>query len=328
MLTFNGNAGDDTLTLDFTNGSPIPVAGITYAGGTQINGDTLAIVGSSGAESAVFNASTVVVGNTISDNGIENFTFNGNGGNDNVTVNSGTVVFPATQVLSTLTLAAGTHAQLASGGNKVLVVSTLSIGSGAALDLTDEDAIFKVAGSLPAVQTFVGNGFLGGAWNGGGGINSSTAAAVAADASNIHKTALGYALASNTTLGSSFDGQSISGTDVVIRYTEVGDANLDGNVSTPDFMRLAANFGGAGSTWSQAEFTFDGVVNALDFNSIATNFGQALAAPLPASIFSESPVTASSVDEPPAGGYKFSLWDSDSFASTDRDLDTLPDATV
>ena len=40
------------------------------------------------------------------------------------------------------------------------------------------------------------------------------------------------------------DGQTIVAADVVIRYTDSGDANLDGNTNTQDFTLLGANFGG------------------------------------------------------------------------------------
>ena len=42
-LTFNGTSGDDTLTLDFSNGNPIPSGGMTFNGGAGF--DTLNIEG-------------------------------------------------------------------------------------------------------------------------------------------------------------------------------------------------------------------------------------------------------------------------------------------
>ena len=61
---------------------------------------------------------------------------------------------------------------------------------------------------------------------------------------------------------------------VVVAYTYLGDANVDGQVTTTDFTAMAANFGKAsGAVWSQGDFNYDGVVNALDFNMIAVNFG-------------------------------------------------------
>jgi hypothetical protein len=328
-LTFNGNAGDDTLSVSFVNGSPIPAAGITFAGGTQTTGDALAIIGSaSAAETATFNGGNVVIGNTITDSGVETFSFNGNGGSDNVTVNSGSVLFPATQVFSNLTLANGTSAQLTSGANKVLVVSNLSIGTGAVLDLTDEDAIVRL-GSSSLINQLAGNGYNGGIWNGTSGIVSSTAAAVAADSSNLHKTALGVAPASATPLVGSFDGQTLNGSDVVIRYTNTGDANLDGHVNTMDFTALASNFGGASKIWSQGDFTFNTIVNALDFNHVSTNFGQALPAPTPDGVFSETPIQpAASLDQPLAAIPAPTLAFEDMVSPLVRDPSALDDLAV
>src|SRR5262249_9015523 len=68
----------------------------------------------------------------------------------------------------------------------------------------------------------------------------------------------------------------VTGSDVLVRYTLTGDANLDGRVNALDFNALASNFGGSGSLWVDGDFNYDGKVNALDFNAVATNFGQTL----------------------------------------------------
>src|SRR5207237_2728443 len=109
----------------------------------------------------------------------------------------------------------------------------------------------------------------GRAWT-GKGITSTSAAAATATA---HKTALGIAESSD--LGTtSFSGQTVDSTSVLVRYTYSGDANLDGVVTTTDFNLLAANFGGSGKRWFNADFNYDGSVNTTDFNLLASNFGQ------------------------------------------------------
>jgi len=128
----------------------------------------------------------------------------------------------------------------------------------------------------------VQQGFASGAWT-GGGITSTTAAAVALDGSNIHKTAVGFAEAGDLGIGT-FSGQAVDNTTLVLRYTLSGDATLDGAVNTGDFNALALAFNQSGKIWSNGDFNYDGFVNALDFNAIATNFG----APLP----SEPPLPA------------------------------------
>ena len=119
---------------------------------------------------------------------------------------------------------------------------------------------------LPSIKSQIASGFAGGAWN-GAGITSAAAAAVAADNTNGHKTALGYAEASAV---------GESETAVLIRYTLAGDANLDGAVTSNDFAALAANYGKSSNTsWIQGDFNYDGTVNALDFNALANNYGAA-----------------------------------------------------
>src|SRR5207248_6568214 len=115
-----------------------------------------------------------------------------------------------------------------------------------------------------------------GAWT-GTGITSSAAAAVAADSTNTHKTALGFAEASALGI-TSFSDKSFDDSALLIRYTFTGDSNLDGTVNSNDFNALANHFNQLNKSWVDGDFNNDGIVNALDFNAVATNFGQSLPA--------------------------------------------------
>jgi autotransporter-associated beta strand protein len=177
----------------------------------------------------------------------------------------------------TLSIASGTARVAAKANNNdpagVTIIPALTI-TGGTLDLTN-NAMIVNNGDLNALRTSLANGYAAGAWNGANSISSSSANAVFADANNPNKTALGYGLAS--TLGlSSFAGQSVVGTDVLVRYTLSGDANLDGKVNAMDFNLLASNFGAA-SLWTQGDFDFDGQVTSSDFSAIAANFNASLA---------------------------------------------------
>ncbi len=160
------------------------------------------------------------------------------------------------------------------------MVNSLSVASNANLDLTNNGLIVDYTGASP-LTTIAGQisaGYQGGTWT-GNEITSSTAALVAADGSNLHKTALGYGEANALGIGS-FGGQGVDTTSVVVGYTLAGDANLDGTVNSLDFTMLADAFGATGgAVWTQGDFNYDGIVNALDFDAIATNFGQALPPP-------------------------------------------------
>lgn len=168
------------------------------------------------------------------------------------------------QVLGSLAIAAN-----GSPAN-VSVTNTLSIPSGK-LDLTNNDLIVTST-PLSAIAADITSAYNGGSWN-GSGLTSSHAAAIAADSANLHKTALGYATTSSLGI-TNFDGQSVSGANVLVRYTYTGDANLDGVVNALDFNAIASNFGGSNKFWFTGDFNYDGSVNTADFNALASNFNQ------------------------------------------------------
>ena len=62
--------------------------------------------------------------------------------------------------------------------------------------------------------------------------------------------------------------------NVEMRKLLPGDATCDGLVNTTDFNVLAANFGGNGKNWVNADFSGDGNVDTTDFNFLAGNFGK------------------------------------------------------
>jgi len=149
-------------------------------------------------------------------------------------------------------------------------VNTLTIASGT-LDLTNNDLIV-VNTPVTTVASYIAGAFNNGAWNGAGLTSSS------AQAAGANKTALGYATAASVGI-STFDGQPVSGSTTLVRYTYMGDANLDGVVNALDFNAVASNFGGTGDQWYQGDFNYDGVVNTLDFTQLSTNFGLILPSP-------------------------------------------------
>jgi hypothetical protein len=181
------------------------------------------------------------------------------------------------------TLSVVGKAAIAPAGTPALVsrLNTLQIDGtpdnwSGVLDMSDNDLILDYGGVTPiaTVANQIKTGFANGAWT-GKGITSASAAS----ASPAHPTALGYADASTLAV-STFDGQSIDATTIVIRYTYQGDANLDGVVNALDFNLLATSFGAAsGKFWSQADFNYDGATNSLDFNALAINFNLALPSP-------------------------------------------------
>src|SRR5262249_21731130 len=85
-LHFHGNDGDDSLTVDYSNGSPAPSDGIEFNGGNPSASDTLFIVGSAGADTATFDVGSVTLNGTVTYTNVEHLNFDGAGGDDIVTV--------------------------------------------------------------------------------------------------------------------------------------------------------------------------------------------------------------------------------------------------
>jgi len=157
--------------------------------------------------------------------------------------------------------------------HSALVASgTIMMSGGAELDLTSNDMIVH-EGDLSSIQSLIDSGYNSGGENGTGIVLGTVTA--------INRT-LG-AILNNGSSGAfytSFDGQTVIHTDVLVKETLFGDATLDGTVSIADFNDLAANFGlSSGATWDQGDFNHDGSVSIADFNLLAENFGQSLNGP-------------------------------------------------
>ena len=187
------------------------------------------------------------------------------------------IVFQTSQHLGTLNLADSATATLAAGGGKVLRVTQLNLGTGATLDLNDNDLIYDygVAGQAAAIGQWIATARNGGGWT-GAGLTSGTARTNAA-------TALGYLEASDYKAiygdAATFAGEPIDSTAVLVRYTLYGDSDLDRGVSINDFNRLSGRFGSTGQSWLDGDYDYDTGVSINDFNLLAANFGKTLPTP-------------------------------------------------
>jgi fibronectin-binding autotransporter adhesin len=160
--------------------------------------------------------------------------------------------------------------QLAPGATGAKI-SGLTIGSGGLLDITNNHMYIVYGSGADSITTIYGylkSGFNNGAWNGTTGIISSTAQT----ATNGLHYGIGWAdgddgvhNVSNTLLSSG---------EILLKYTLLGDANLDGTVNGTDFSILASNFGLGVTNWDQGNFLYGSSVNGSDFIALAANFGQ------------------------------------------------------
>ncbi|HYO07673.1 MAG TPA: PEP-CTERM sorting domain-containing protein, partial [Tepidisphaeraceae bacterium] len=145
-------------------------------------------------------------------------------------------------------------------------VAGLSIsGAGAKLDLKDNDLVVQ-GGSLASVRSLIQSGYAAGAWSGDGIVTTGVAPA--------GKTAgLGYGQA---TAGGTLSGESFAAGDTLVKFTYLGDADIDGDVDGVDVGFWAGNFTGAGGSssklWAEGDWDYDGDVDGVDVGFWAGNF--------------------------------------------------------
>ncbi len=173
-----------------------------------------------------------------------------------------------------LTIGAGSTVDAANHGagpRILLEVSSLNLAGATSawtgkLDLANNDMIIH-NGSATSIENQIHQGYNGGNWGGSEGITSSTAAGTT-------NTALGYELNSNGTgvLIGNFDGQTATSTDVLVKYTYFGDANLDGVVNGSDYTLIDNGFNNSLTGWHNGDFNYDGVVNGDDYTLIDNAF--------------------------------------------------------
>jgi hypothetical protein len=146
--------------------------------------------------------------------------------------------------------------------------SSLSI-TGGNLDVNNNHFFINYgSGSDPiaSVRTWVTTGYSGGSWLGSGIISSMAQ-------TNSGSYGVGYADSSDPG-----NPAGLSSGQIEIKYTLLGDANLDGAVNGTDFAIMASNFNKATqaghSGWDEGDFNYDGSVNGTDFAELAVNFNK------------------------------------------------------
>jgi hypothetical protein len=147
-----------------------------------------------------------------------------------------------------------------------------TVDSISTLDMADNDmAILYGTGTSPlhTVQTNIASAYDNKLWD-KPGLTSSIAKTMGG------VTALGFGEASQ--LGyTSFDGLTLGGNAVLVKYTLTGDANLDGTVNLADFNKVIANLNATSSTWTSGSFDYSGSVGLSDYNDVISNFNLTLA---------------------------------------------------
>jgi hypothetical protein len=171
--------------------------------------------------------------------------------------------FNATQHLAVLDIASGASATLAAGGSRLLSTTSLLVANNGALNLHDNDLLvhYDTGGAAleAAVRAMVSDGRI--TYDAGGGD-------------------VALAIADNAEWGrGTFNGESIDTSTIVGKYTYFGDANLDGSVTSDDYVAVDVGLG-MGDSWVQGDFNFSGTVTSDDYVAIDVNLGKGTPTPL------------------------------------------------
>jgi fibronectin-binding autotransporter adhesin len=232
-------AGAGTVRLAFAD---------TYQGGTTVN---------AGATLTASADNALPSGHALVNNGTTNIQ-----GSDNLSSLTGTGklnLSPGGDVTSTVKLA---------NGSGLATLGGLTIAANSVLDITNNHFILTYGAGTQAtvdanIRSYIISGRAGGAWTGTTGITSSVAALPA----NSHY-AIGYADGADHAVAGLSSGQ------IEVKYTLLGDADLDGSVTGSDFTALVGNLGKSGRVWDQGDFDYDGSVTGSDFTDLVGNLGK------------------------------------------------------
>jgi hypothetical protein len=141
--------------------------------------------------------------------------------------------------------------------------------AGANLEIGQSTVYVSYSGASPAstLQQYLANGYNAGGWNGTPTTTTGVITSSAAASGPAITFGIGYA--------DSADG-AVSGqpaNTIEIRYTVMGDSNLDRVVDSNDAITMARNYLLAGKTaWDQGNFNYDVTINLSDAQILQKNF--------------------------------------------------------
>jgi len=242
--------GPATLTLDVSSGQSnvYTYGGSHFISAPLVLNDNTTFTVAGGNASLTVSGNVTATGKTITKAGAGPVQF------DNVRAGALNVTAGSVKISSKATpnAPAGTS-----------VVNSLSIANGAAVDLTNDAAVIDYTGTVGTLLTDVRQHLQAGR------LTSS-----AADAT--HR--IGYG--SNAVLNkTTFAGQTVDLSTILIKFTYGGDSNLDGQVDVTDLGALATSWQ-TSAPWTNGDFNYDGFVDVSDLGILATDWQLGVGSPL------------------------------------------------
>jgi hypothetical protein len=244
-----GTAGDDQLLLDGTTAVPM-----TFDSGG--GNDDVEVINQAG-EAWTFQND---IGSTARNVALD-------------VLADATAVFNATQRLRSLDVAG--QATLSQGGAKLISTRVLTVPG--KLNLTDNDLLLDYTGadmlgtfngtSYDGVLGLLASGYNFSAYDGNGLITDMPQALAGETTLGASRASDIYGVgASDTTL---YQGETIDGSTVIVKYSYAGDLTFDGSVDAADYGVIDnwVQFPGT-SGYANGDFNFDGVIDAADYGVI------------------------------------------------------------
>ena len=314
-ISFTGSTANDALTVDFSAGDPLPATALAFA--ASGNG-SLKVIGTAASDNLMFTASTASLGAaSINYSGVSSIVVDPNGGNDSLSVANAVVSLPTPAINSAITTRAFSTLAIGTGGvvnvpaqtvngkadhaDRMLLTAANFSDSGT-LDLGDGDMVIH-SGAIGNINSLLQSGYsatTGGQWTGTGIVSSvarsdaTRLTSLGAIQNSIDGSANGSVLYGSAAPLGTFDGSNVLSSDVLIKYTYFGDANLDGRIDGSDYTRIDAGQGTIATGWYNGDFNYDSSVNGLDYTLIDNAFNSQLVT-LAASVASRT-VPATSAD--------------------------------
>ena len=272
--------GNDRLTIDYAGGDPLAAGGIRFDGGAG-DSDSLAIIGSAGQDIVPFYVpgyGTDGEPGIFTGDELEVRTFDGNGGDDLVNVNTyHPVQFNGPQELQSLRVPLGASVSVAPGGRNTLFVRDFIIDG--TLDLADNDLVIDYTGDSPigawqadaawydGITGRLQSAYNYGAWDGSGITTSQPDAKLGLTTLAVVEAASALGISGNET--AIWDGRAVDATTLIIKYTYSGDVDVNGVVDGADYGVIDnwVQFPGTNG-YMNGDFNYDGVIDGADYGII------------------------------------------------------------
>jgi PEP-CTERM motif len=264
-LNIGGNQTLGGLVLHL-GGNTVNV-GKNSSGGTtaaSLSAPTMSVTSGTGNVLNTVTAANSASFNTVSIDSVSGLIKTGPGtlsagvitGGGSLAVNGGKVSLPAaSHTVSTL----GALTVANDGGSLGSRTYSAKIDVGSSDIIVRNGSLSNLTDMARAAQSNNGGDLFGG--------NGLTSSVAAADASGNLRYAVGVIQNSidGSTIYDTFGGVAVSGTDVLVKFTYFGDADLNGLVDDTDFFLTNNGYLNSLSGWLNGDFDYSGAVDDTDF---------------------------------------------------------------